>query len=253
MRPNIHNAERRAALCRLRHAQLVEARRIRQAVADAYTLTLAHLRAPTRNTAFPIERIGRLQGHRDHSAALHGAAVIAARLARPAGGRLPAPHGPRYRRDARRYPRRRGRTQRRAASGRVARRVSGKGEGSPGQPPCLIADQCVRDMQRMCYIGMTGGLCMPIMPDLLTTKEAADELGLSPSGLRAAIFRGVLSVVPIDARTHGVLRSEIERYRRENLGQRGHRRGGGSAHRVGSPSTPTRGADTAEDQGTGEG
>ncbi len=70
---------------------------------------------------------------------------------------------------------------------------------------------------------------MPIMPDLLTTKEAAAELGLSPSGLRAAIFRGVLRVVPIDARTNGITRGEIERYRRESLGRRGHRRGGGHA------------------------
>ncbi len=93
---------------------------------------------------------------------------------------------------------------------------------------------------------------MPIMPDLLTTKEAADELGLSTSGLRAAIFRGVLSVVPIDARTNGVLRSEIERYRRDNLGQRGHRRGRGTAHRVGSPSTPTGEADTTWEQEAGE-
>lgn len=94
---------------------------------------------------------------------------------------------------------------------------------------------------------------MPIMPDLLTTKEAADELGLSPSGLRAAIFRGVLSVVPIDARTNGVLRSEIDRYRRENLGQRGHRRGGEHAHKVGFPSTSTSGNDKAQGQGEGEG
>jgi len=90
----------------------------------------------------------------------------------------------------------------------------------------------------MCYIGRMGGVCMPIMPDLLTTREAADELGLSPSGLRAAIFRGVLRVVPIDARTNGVLRSEIDRYRRENLGQRGHRRRETTAHTVSSPSTP---------------
>jgi len=36
---------------------------------------------PTRNAAFPSERIGRLLGHRDHSTVLHGVAVIAARLA----------------------------------------------------------------------------------------------------------------------------------------------------------------------------
>jgi len=106
MYPNTHDGERRAALHRLRRAQLAEARRIRQAVAAAYTLTPAHLCAPcrahplaearqvamylmrtrllwptpTRNAAFPSERIGRLLGHRDHSTVLHGVAVIAARL-----------------------------------------------------------------------------------------------------------------------------------------------------------------------------
>jgi len=106
MDPNTHDGERRAALHRLRRAQLAEACRIRQAVADAYTLTPAHLCAPcrahplaearqvamylirtrllwptpTRNAAFPSERIGRLLGHRDHSTVLHGVAVIAARL-----------------------------------------------------------------------------------------------------------------------------------------------------------------------------
>jgi len=84
--PNTYDAERRAALRRLRRAQLVEARRIRQAVAVAYILTPAHLLSPwrvaaltearqvamwlmrtrltwplpTRNRAFPCARIGRL-------------------------------------------------------------------------------------------------------------------------------------------------------------------------------------------------
>ncbi len=107
MDPNTHDGERRAALRRLRRAQFAEAHRIRQAVAVAYTLTPAHLLSPcwvaalaearqvamwlmrtrltwplsTRNRAFPCARIGRLLGHRDHSTVLHGAAVIAARLA----------------------------------------------------------------------------------------------------------------------------------------------------------------------------
>jgi len=97
----------RAALRRLQRAQLAEARRIRQAVADGYTLTPAHLTAPcrvaeraearrvalwlmrtwltwplpTRTVAFSCTRIGRLRGGRDHATALHGSAVIAARLA----------------------------------------------------------------------------------------------------------------------------------------------------------------------------
>ncbi len=92
-----------AALRRLRRAQLAEARRIRQAVTDGYTLTPVQLTSPcrvavlaearqvamhlmrtrltwpmpARNRAFPCERIGQ----RDHSTVLHGVAVIAARLA----------------------------------------------------------------------------------------------------------------------------------------------------------------------------
>jgi len=97
----------RAALRRLQHAQLAEARRIRQAIADGYTLTPAQLTSPcrvaaraearqvamwlmrtrltwplpTRDRAFPCDRIGRVLGGRDHSTVLHGVAVIAARLA----------------------------------------------------------------------------------------------------------------------------------------------------------------------------
>jgi len=106
MRPNIHNAERRAALRRLRRAQLAEARRIRRGlphppgrrrrlhpdtgapvrplprpparrgppggdIPDARADALA-----ARDAEFPARRIG----HRDHSTVLHGVAVIAARL-----------------------------------------------------------------------------------------------------------------------------------------------------------------------------
>ncbi len=96
----------RAALRRLQHAQLAEARRIRQAVADGYGVPVAQLRAPgrtrevsedrqvamhamrarllwplaTRNAPFPFERIGALLGERDHSTIMHGVAAIAARL-----------------------------------------------------------------------------------------------------------------------------------------------------------------------------
>ena len=87
------HAGQRAALRRLRRAQLAEARRIRQAVADGYTLTPAQLTSPcrvaehaearqgamwlmrtrltwptlARGTVFPMVRIGRLLGGRDHS------------------------------------------------------------------------------------------------------------------------------------------------------------------------------------------
>jgi len=110
MHPNGYDPERhagqRAALRRLQRAQLIEARRIRQAVADTCLLTPARRHAPcrvatlaearqvamylmrtrltwprpTRNGAFPAARIGRLLGGRDHSTVMHGVAVIAARL-----------------------------------------------------------------------------------------------------------------------------------------------------------------------------
>jgi chromosomal replication initiation ATPase DnaA len=99
-------ASQRAAIRRLQRAQLAEARRIRQTVADAYTLTPALLRCPrrpallaearqvamylmrlrlrwplpARTTAFPCTRIGRLLGGRDHATVMHGVAVIAVRL-----------------------------------------------------------------------------------------------------------------------------------------------------------------------------
>jgi len=110
MHPNGYDperrAEQRAALRRLRRAQLAEARRIRQAVAATCLLTLAHLLSPcrvaaraearqvamylmrtrltwprpTRNGAFPAARIGRLLGGRDHSTVIHDVAVIVGRL-----------------------------------------------------------------------------------------------------------------------------------------------------------------------------
>ena len=58
------------------------------------------------------------------------------------------------------------------------------------------------------------------MDDLLSLAEAAEELGVAPVTLRAAIGRGRFS-----ARKFGPVwvttRAEVERYRRESLGQRG--------------------------------
>jgi len=55
MHPNGYDPERhvgqRVALRQLRRAQLIEARRSRQAVADTCLLTLAHLCAPCRVAA----------------------------------------------------------------------------------------------------------------------------------------------------------------------------------------------------------
>jgi len=62
---------------------------------------------------------------------------------------------------------------------------------------------------------------MPIPSDLLTTAEAAAELGLSPSSVRHNIRRGTLVSVRIDARTHAVPLAEVDRYKRESLGKRG--------------------------------
>jgi hypothetical protein len=64
---------------------------------------------------------------------------------------------------------------------------------------------------------------MPITPDLFTVTEAAAELGLSPSALRSAINYGSLHPIRLDRRTNMLSREEIERYRREHLGQRGKR------------------------------
>jgi len=109
------DAGQRAALRRLQRAQLAEARRIRQAVADGYGVPVAQLQATgrgrevsearqvamhamrvrlrwplaTRTAPFPFERIGALLGARDHSTVMHGVAAIAARLdgaAEDAGG-----------------------------------------------------------------------------------------------------------------------------------------------------------------------
>jgi hypothetical protein len=49
----------------------------------------------------------------------------------------------------------------------------------------------------------------------------ASELGLTPPAIRAAIKRGHITPVPLDGRTNLVSRSEVERYRREHLGQWG--------------------------------
>jgi excisionase family DNA binding protein len=63
-----------------------------------------------------------------------------------------------------------------------------------------------------------------ITADLVTVADAAAELGLSPHSVRYAIMRGVLKVVPLDGRTNLIPRAEVERYRREHLGQRGKRK-----------------------------
>ncbi len=114
MQPDALDAGQRAALRHLQRAQLAEARRIRQAVADGYGVPVAQLHAtgrarevsearqvamhamrarlrwptPTRTTAFPFGRIAALLGERDHFTITHGVAAIAARLGDDADGCL---------------------------------------------------------------------------------------------------------------------------------------------------------------------
>jgi len=114
MQPDSLNEGQRAALRRLQRAQLTEARRIRQAVADGYGVPVGQLRATgrtrevsearqvamhamrvrlrwplaTRTAPVPFGRIAALLGERDHSTIMHGVAVIAARLGDDADGCL---------------------------------------------------------------------------------------------------------------------------------------------------------------------
>ena len=64
---------------------------------------------------------------------------------------------------------------------------------------------------------------MPI-DDLVTTAEAAEMLGLSPSSVKYAIARGALKAEAVHSRLNLVRLSEVERYRRESLGRRGRRK-----------------------------
>ena len=65
---------------------------------------------------------------------------------------------------------------------------------------------------------------MSTKPDLVTVARAAEELGVSPDTVRSAIMRGHITPERLDGRTNLVPRTEIERYRRERLGQRGKRK-----------------------------
>ncbi len=55
--------------------------------------------------------------------------------------------------------------------------------------------------------------------ELLTLREAAEELGLSASTLRVQVKRGRLHVVALTSRINLIRRTEVETYRRESLGQ----------------------------------
>jgi excisionase family DNA binding protein len=61
------------------------------------------------------------------------------------------------------------------------------------------------------------------MQDFLTVAQAAKELGITPSGVRAAISEGHLERILVHKRTSLVARADVERYKREHLGRQGKR------------------------------
>src|SRR5919202_2875412 len=65
----------------------------------------------------------------------------------------------------------------------------------------------------------------PMAPveNYVTVSEAARELGVSPATIRGAIMRGSIAAVQLHKRMNLIPRSEVERYRRERLGQPGKR------------------------------
>jgi hypothetical protein len=65
---------------------------------------------------------------------------------------------------------------------------------------------------------------MSSVQELISLATAAHELGITPAALRGAIARKVLTPVRVDGRTNMLTRSEVERYRRDHLGQRGKRK-----------------------------
>jgi predicted transcriptional regulator len=65
---------------------------------------------------------------------------------------------------------------------------------------------------------------MSTTQELVSVATAAKELGITPSAVRSAIAYGSLRAMPIDRRTNMIERAEVERYRREHLGQRGKRK-----------------------------
>jgi excisionase family DNA binding protein len=84
--------------------------------------------------------------------------------------------------------------------------------------------QTLRDVRDRVLAAQRLAQRQPTTPDLLTTAQAAEALGLRPDSVRYAIWRKVLNVVPLDGRTNLISREEVDRYRREHLGQRGKRK-----------------------------
>jgi excisionase family DNA binding protein len=65
---------------------------------------------------------------------------------------------------------------------------------------------------------------MPVHIEMLTVAEAAAELGISPTTIHRAVGNGTITPYKLDARTYLIPRSEVERYRRDSLGQPGKRK-----------------------------
>jgi excisionase family DNA binding protein len=59
---------------------------------------------------------------------------------------------------------------------------------------------------------------------MLTVAEAAAELRISPTTIRRAVGNGTITPQPLNGRTYLIPRSEVERYRRDSLGNRGGRK-----------------------------
>jgi excisionase family DNA binding protein len=62
---------------------------------------------------------------------------------------------------------------------------------------------------------------MPVLDDYLTVNEAAEELGLTASGIRRAIMRGHIEPKRLGKRANLVPRAQVDEYRAKHLGQWG--------------------------------
>jgi excisionase family DNA binding protein len=59
---------------------------------------------------------------------------------------------------------------------------------------------------------------------MLTVAEAAAELGISPITIHRAVGNATITPARLNGRTYLIPRSEVERYRRDSLGQHGKRK-----------------------------
>jgi excisionase family DNA binding protein len=59
---------------------------------------------------------------------------------------------------------------------------------------------------------------------MLSVAEAAEELGISTTTIHRAVGNGTIRPTRLNGRTYLIPQSEVERYRRERLGNRGGRR-----------------------------